>query len=78
LQLFIAATPPGSPRLSEPSLDLTVLGFTAAVAVLTALVFGIVPAIQASKADLVGSLRESRRSGTEGVARHLRSAGCFV
>ena len=50
------------------------LGFTAAVALLTALVFGIVPAIQASKADLVGSLKESGRSGTDGVARqHLRS-----
>jgi len=75
LKLFIAAAPPGFPRLSELSLDLTVLGFTAGVAVLTALVFGIVPAIQASKADLVGSLKESGRSGTDGVARqHLRSA----
>ena len=75
LKLFIAAAPPGFPRLSELSLDLTVLGFTAAVSVLTAVVFGIVPAIQASKADLVGSLKESGRSGTDGVARqHLRSA----
>ncbi|MBV9742122.1 MAG: FtsX-like permease family protein, partial [Acidobacteriia bacterium] len=75
LKLFIAAAPPGFPRLSELSLDPTVLGFTAAVAVLTALVFGIVPAIQASKADLVGSLKESGRSGTDGAARqHLRSA----
>ena len=75
LKLFIAAAPAGFPRLSELSLDLTVLGFTAAVAVLTALVFGIVPAIQASQADLVGSLKESGRSGTDGVARqHLRSA----
>jgi FtsX-like permease family protein len=75
LKLFIAAAPPGFPRLSELSLDLTVLGFTAATAVLTALVFGIVPAIQASKADLAGSLKESGRSGTDGAARqHLRSA----
>jgi putative ABC transport system permease protein len=45
------------------------------VAVLTALVFGIVPAIHASKTDLVGSLKESGRSGTDGAARqHLRSA----
>jgi predicted permease len=75
LKLFIAAAPPGFPRLSELSIDPTVLGFTAAVAILTALVFGIVPAIQASKADLVGSLKESGRSGTDGAARqHLRSA----
>src|SRR5215470_652752 len=75
LKLFIAAAPPGFPRLNELSLDLTVLGFTAAVAVMTALVFGIVPAIHASKTDLVGSLKESGRSGTDGAARqHIRSA----
>lgn len=75
LKLFIAAAPPGFPRLAELSLDPTVFAFTAAVAVLTAVVFGIVPAIQASKTDLVGSLKETGRSGTDGVARqHLRSA----
>jgi predicted permease len=75
LKLFIAAAPPGFPRLSELSIDPIVLGFTAAVAILTALVFGIVPAIQASKTDLVASLKESGRSGTDGAARqHLRSA----
>ena len=42
---------------------------------LTAIVFGIVPALQASKADLVSSLKESGRSGTDGVGRqYLRSA----
>jgi putative ABC transport system permease protein len=74
LRLFVAAAPPGFPRLNELSLDVPVLGFTALVAVLTAVVFGIVPAIQASNPDLVGSLKESGRSGTDGVARqHMRS-----
>ncbi len=74
LKLFIAAAPPGFPRLNELGLDWTVLGFTLAVAILTSVVFGVVPAIQASNPDLVGSLKESGRSGTEGVARqHLRS-----
>ncbi len=75
LRLFVAAAPPGFPRLNELSLDLPVLAFTAAVSILTAVVFGIVPAIQASNPDLVGSLKETGRSGTDGVARqHLRSA----
>ncbi len=74
LKLFIAAAPPGFPRLDELGLDWTVLGFTLGVAILTAVVFGMVPAIQASSPDLVGSLKETGRSGTEGVARqHLRS-----
>jgi putative ABC transport system permease protein len=74
LKLFIAAAPPGFPRLEELSLDASVLGFTALVVVLTAVIFGIVPALQASKTDLVTSLKESGRSKTEGAARqHLRS-----
>ena len=75
LRLFVAAAPPGFPRLSELSLDLPVLGFTVVISIFTAVLFGIVPAIQASTPDLVSSLKESGRSGTDGAARqHLRSA----
>ncbi|MBZ5577887.1 MAG: ABC transporter permease [Acidobacteriia bacterium] len=75
LRLFVAAAPPGFPRLNELALDLPVLGFTALVAIVTAVLFGIAPAVQASNPDLAGSLKESGRSGTEGAARqHLRSA----
>ena len=74
LKLFIAAAPPGFPRLNELSLDASVLAFTALIVVLTAVVFGIAPALQASKTDLVTSLKESGRSKTEGTARqYLRS-----
>jgi putative ABC transport system permease protein len=69
LKLFIAAAPPGFPRLDELSIDASVLGFTAVVVVLTSVIFGIVPALQASKPDLVVSLKESGRSGTDGVSR---------
>ncbi|HSP69872.1 MAG TPA: ABC transporter permease [Bryobacteraceae bacterium] len=75
LRLFVAAAPPGFPRLKELSLDLPVLGFTLLISILAAVVFGIVPAMQASNADLAGSLKESTRSGTDGVTRQrLRSA----
>src|SRR6266446_3493867 len=74
LKLFVAAAPPGFPRLNELTLDMSVLGFTAVVVVLTAVIFGIVPAVQASRPDLVTSLKESGRSGTDSVARqYLRS-----
>jgi putative ABC transport system permease protein len=74
LKLFIAAAPPGFPRLDELSIDSSVLGFTALVVVLTSVVFGIVPALQASNPDLVVSLKESGRSGMDGVTRqYLRS-----
>jgi putative ABC transport system permease protein len=74
LRLFVLAAPPGFPRVNELSLDPAVLVFTAGVVVVTAVVFGIAPALQTSKADLVGSLKESGRSGTDGVTRqYLRS-----
>ena len=74
LKLFVGAAPPGFPRLNELSIDISVLGFTALIVMLTAVVFGIAPALQASKGDLVGSLKESTRSGTDSKTRqYLRS-----
>ncbi|MBV8846212.1 MAG: ABC transporter permease, partial [Bryobacterales bacterium] len=75
LKLFLWAEPPGFLRQVTISMDAEVLGFTAVVAILTAVIFGIVPAIQASKPNLVNSLKESGRSGTDTAARHhARSA----
>lgn len=74
LRLFVAAAPPNFPRLNELSLDLPVLGFTALISVFTAVLFGVVPAIQASNPDLASSLKESTRGGTDAIARqHIRS-----
>jgi predicted permease len=42
----------------DVSLDARVLGFTAALSVLTALVFGLAPAMQGSRVDLVTSLKD--------------------
>jgi len=75
LRLFVAAAPPGFPRLQELSLDGNVLAFTLLVSVITGLIFGTIPALQASKPNLVYSLKDSSRSASSGIARHrLRSA----
>ena len=75
LKLFIGVAPPSFPRLKDLSLDGTVLAFTAFITVLTGLFFGIVPALQHSKPDLVDSLKDSSRSSSPGVARYrLRSS----
>jgi predicted permease len=55
----------GLPRASEVGLDARVVLFTGGVSVLTGLLFGLVPALQASRADLHGALREGAR-GTGG------------
>src|SRR6185436_5269434 len=52
---------PGTP---SASLDLAVLAFTFTLAILTGLVFGIVPAIAVSRGNAASYLRDDSRSGT--------------
>ncbi|HKU25632.1 MAG TPA: ABC transporter permease, partial [Candidatus Sulfotelmatobacter sp.] len=53
----------------EFGIDKPVLLFVAGISLLSLLVFGLVPAIQISGADLHAALQESGRTGTAGVAR---------
>jgi putative ABC transport system permease protein len=60
---------PGIPRIGtggvNVNLDWRVLLFTLALSILTGIVFGLVPALQSSRADLSGTLKKSgNRSGT--------------
>jgi putative ABC transport system permease protein len=57
------------PRLSEIKIDAAALGFTLAVSLVTSLLFGLVPALAASKPDLNQALKESVRGGTGGRRR---------
>ena len=57
------------PRLAEASVDGKALLFTLAASVLTALVFGMVPAFHASRFNLTGSLREGSRGSGESTQR---------
>lgn len=61
--LLISLNPPDSPRFGEVNLDYRVLAFTIALSGLTGLVFGLVPAMQASKLDVSGSLKQGGRTG---------------
>jgi predicted permease len=69
--LLVSLQPPGLPRLRDIRVDLAAVGFTTLIALLTGLLFGLAPALFASKLDANGALREGRAGGT---TRHGRSA----
>ena len=54
------------PRAADAGVDLRVLAFAFSVSVLSALVFGLVPAVTASKTDLVSTLQQGSRSSVSG------------
>ena len=78
LKALIAVIPPRIiPAEAVIRLNGTVLLFTLAVAVMTAFVFGLVPALHVSRRDLVDPLRDSGK-GTSGGFRHGRLRDAVV
>jgi putative ABC transport system permease protein len=74
IDLLLAAIPIDLPFWMNFDLDGRALGFTAGVTLLTGLIFGAAPALQASKVNLNEALKEGARGGP-GAGRHrmLRS-----
>jgi putative ABC transport system permease protein len=71
---ILAWLPTGIPRVAAITIDWRVLGAAIAAAVVTGLIFGIVPAFQSSRPDLTRALKDAGRSTTAGGATHrLRS-----
>ncbi|MBS1791410.1 MAG: ABC transporter permease [Acidobacteria bacterium] len=63
------------PRAGEIGMDKSVLGFTMLLSVLTGVIFGLVPAWQASRQDI----NESLKDGSKGTAaRNMRTRGGLV
>ncbi len=61
-KLLVALAPPGTPRLDEVGMDWRVFAVAAALAASTGLLFGIVPAWQASRAHAAEALKTAARS----------------
>jgi predicted permease len=75
IRMLLAWVPASLPRSASISLDVPVLLFTAAISVLTGIIFGVVPAWQASGVNLRDALQETGRGGGESLRyNRLRSA----
>lgn len=76
LKLFIHLNAQDLPRMQSAGLDGMVLAFTAAIAVLTSVAFGLVPALRASSTNLTKFMKEGR--GTTASNAHQRLRGALV
>jgi putative ABC transport system permease protein len=72
---LVALAPANVPRLAETGIDGWVLAFTFAISVLSSMLFGLVPAIHASRLDLNDSLKQgASKSVVGGGSGRMRSA----
>jgi putative ABC transport system permease protein len=72
LDLLLAAIPVNIPFWMKLEIDNRVLGFIAGISLLTGLVFGTAPALQASQVNLNETLKEGGRSAAGGRHHRLR------
>jgi putative ABC transport system permease protein len=78
IKLLIAVNPANIPRLSEIDIDGRVLGFTLLISLLTGVIFGLVPALQATKPDLNETLKSEGARGSTGGIRKQRVRSLLV
>jgi putative ABC transport system permease protein len=72
LRALIAAAPDGTPRLDEVTLDGAAVAFAALAAVVCGIVFGSVPAFQASSVDGQQVVIRTRSAGASAASHRLR------
>jgi predicted permease len=77
IRMLVRMAPAHLPRLNEISIDPTVMLFTLALALLTGVLFGIVPVIKYAGPRIADTLRSSGRSMSLSKERH-RATGALV
>src|SRR6185312_11326040 len=70
---LVAIAPPGTPRIDRIHLDQSVLWFTLAISVLTALLFGLLPALQTASDRVGNSLKQTPGDPFAGPPERRRS-----
>lgn len=73
-RLVVAIAPADLPRAAEITVNLNVLLFAAVVSMLTGVLFGLAPALQANRVALVAALKEGARKLGAGTPHRTRSS----
>lgn len=74
---LLGLSPPELMDVRDTAVNLPVLAFTVGLTMLTGIIFGLVPALEAARVDLNESLKEGGRSGGQGSRSH-RVRNMFV
>jgi predicted permease len=74
VKALVLLSPPNIPRVETITMDTQTTLFLLAITAITALIFGLVPALHSTVANLNGALKEGGRSGSDSRSRgRLRS-----
>jgi putative ABC transport system permease protein len=73
VDVLVTRAPINIPRLTEAAVDRRVLVFSLGVSLLTSLLFGFVPALQASRPNLSEAFKEGGRTSPSGARHRVRS-----
>ena len=78
LRALLSLAPTDLPRLANISVDPRVLGFTLAIALILAIIFGLLPALVSRGMDVQSALRQEGGRGSSGSRGRARLRGALV
>ena len=78
LAAIVKLYPSNLPRAANISIDYRVLLFSAGLAIITGIIFGLAPALQVSMPDLTEAMRERSRGATSGPVHHRLRSGLVI
>ena len=78
LDLLLSVAPANTPRIGEVAIDARVLVFALTISITTAVVFGLLPALKSSKAELFSSLKDAGTKGLTGRLSNHRLRNALV
>jgi putative ABC transport system permease protein len=74
IRFLVGMGPQGLPRLTQAALDPAILAFALAATLACGILFGLAPALRATRVDLLTELREGGRGSGSVVRDHVRAA----